>query len=51
MSDKIQAKAAAGQRVVLAGVFLNLFLSAGKIFRGYSGPLQCSCRRWCGVSA
>jgi len=37
MSDKIQAKATEGQRVVLAGVFLNLFLSAGKITGGILG--------------
>jgi cation diffusion facilitator family transporter len=37
MSEKIQAKAAAGQRVILAGVFLNLFLSAGKIAGGIFG--------------
>ena len=37
MSEKIREKASAGQRVVLAGVFLNLFLSAGKIAGGIFG--------------
>jgi len=31
MKDGIQAKASAGRRVVLAGIFLNLLLSFGKI--------------------
>jgi len=37
MSKRIQDKALAGQKVVLAGVFLNLFLSAGKIAGGLLG--------------
>jgi len=37
MSEKIREMASAGQRVVLAGVFLNLFLSAGKIAGGIFG--------------
>lgn len=36
-NGEIQAKAAEGQKVVLAGVFLNLVLSAGKIIGGLLG--------------
>jgi len=37
MKDGIQAKASAGRRVVLAGIFLNLLLSFGKITGGIVG--------------
>lgn len=37
MSEKLQARAAAGRSVVLTGVLLNIFLSAGKIAGGIFG--------------